>query len=100
MKKLLFITTIFFVMLSQAQQTSNASKFAETITKKDLKNYLTIVAGAKMEGRETATPGQKKAAAYIEQKFKEFGLKPGNGNSYQQTFPVFQDELKTATMVK
>ena len=48
-----------------------------------------------MEGRETATPGQKRAAAYIESQFKEFGLLPGNGNSYQQVYPVFQDELKS-----
>jgi hypothetical protein len=46
-----------------------------------------------MEGRETATPGQKRAAAYIESKFKEFGLMPGNGNSYQQVYPVYQDTL-------
>jgi hypothetical protein len=46
-----------------------------------------------MEGRETAMPGQKKAAAYIESEFKKFGLKPGNGNSYQQYYPVYQEEL-------
>jgi len=46
-----------------------------------------------MEGRETATPGQKRAAAYIEDEFKKFGLLPGNGDSYQLKYPVFQDEL-------
>ncbi|MFX7845081.1 hypothetical protein ABTK14_22780, partial [Acinetobacter baumannii] len=43
--------------------------------------------------RETATPGQKKAAAYIESEFKRIGLKPGNGDSYQQYYPVYRDSL-------
>lgn len=46
-----------------------------------------------MEGRETATPGQKRAAAYIESQFKEFGLTPGDNGHYQMHFDVFQDSL-------
>jgi hypothetical protein len=37
---------------------------------------LYIIAGAEMEGRETATEGQRKAAAYIEKHFKSIGLIP------------------------
>ncbi|MEI2710828.1 MAG: M28 family peptidase [Chitinophagaceae bacterium] len=81
-----------------AQNNKDASKFASTITQKDLKDQLTIVAADDMEGRETASLGQKKAAAYIEDQFKKIGLKPGNGNSYQQLYPVYQDELKSASL--
>lgn len=74
-------------------QDETAVKFAATVTAADLKTHLTIVAGKEMEGRETATEGQRKAAAYIENHFRSLGLKPGNGSSYQQMYPVYQDQL-------
>ncbi|MBX2930931.1 MAG: M28 family peptidase [Chitinophagaceae bacterium] len=88
---LLFINTI-------AQKNNDAAKFATTITQQDLKQQLSIIASAEMEGRETATEGQRKAAAYIEEQFKRLGLTPGNNNSYQQIFNVYQDELTSATL--
>lgn len=40
-----------------------------------------------MEGRETGTPGEKKAAAYIAKRMKEIGLLPrGTTDGYHQTF--------------
>ena len=98
MKKLLLIITCFASTFAISQKNKDAAKFAATITQNDLREQLTIVASAEMEGRETATPGQKRAAAYIEEQFKKIGLLPGNGNSYQQMFPVFQDELKSASL--
>jgi hypothetical protein len=56
-----------------------------------------------MEGRETGTIGQRKAAAYIEAQFKAIGLKSPvalNG-SYQQLYPLNQDSMDvTASLVK
>ena len=66
-----------------------ALKYANTITADDLKTHLTIIASDEYEGRETAMPGQKKAAAYIENQFISNGLLPGLGEKgYQQSFPV------------
>lgn len=93
MKKLLLFCLPFAATMAMAQTTDDAAKYAALITKEGLKEKLTIVASAEMEGREIATPGQKKAAAYIEAQFKKFGLKPGNGDSYQQLYPVYQDIL-------
>ena len=98
MKKLLLLSVSFTALVGMAQKNKDAAKYAATITQEGLREKLTIVASAEMEGRETATPGQKRAAAYIEEKFKSYGLKPGNGNSYQQIYPVFQDELKDAKL--
>lgn len=94
MKKNL-ITFLFFALsfLAKTQTNSVAQKFSNGVTAKGLQEKLTILASAEMEGRETATEGQKKAAAFIENHFKKFGLKPGNGTNYQQTYDVFQDEL-------
>jgi hypothetical protein len=82
-----------------AQKNADPTTYAKTITADDLKKHLYIVAGKEMEGRETATPGQKKAASYIESQFKAIGLKPGNQNSYQLTFPVLQDSLLAASIM-
>ena len=91
MRKLALLCLPLLSTVAMAQD--NSAKYAEVITAKGMKEKLTIIASAEMEGRETATPGQKKAAAYIEEQFKKMGLKPGNGNSYQQLYPVYRDLL-------
>lgn len=89
----IFLSFLFSAisLLSTAQFISE--KYAASITAADLKKHLTIIAGADMEGRETATEGQKKAAAYIEKNFRSLGLKPGNNGSYQQVFPLMEDTI-------
>ncbi|HEX7691519.1 MAG TPA: M28 family peptidase, partial [Sediminibacterium sp.] len=92
MRKLLLLCLPFAASVAMAQDDPQL-KYAELISPKALREKLTILAGPEMEGRETGFPGQKKAAAYIEEQFKKMGLKPGNGDSYQQTFPVYFDAM-------
>lgn len=82
-----------------AQQQQNALRFSKGVTAAGLKEKLTVIASAEMEGRETATPGQKKAATYIESVFKKLGLKPGNNGNYQQIYPVYIDTLGTYSLL-
>lgn len=98
MKKLLVLLLLLPSLFSTAQKKSNAATFAKTITADDLKKHLYIVAGPEMEGRETATPGQKKAATYIENHFEQLKLQPGNGDSYQMYYNVYQDSLTSAAL--
>lgn len=84
--------------LASAQKTANPKPYAGTITEADLKKHLYIIAGREMEGRETATEGERKAAAYLENYFRSLGLLPGNNGSYQMQFPVFQDSLTNASL--
>lgn len=81
-----------------AQKNESAVKIAQYLTVEGLKQKLTILASDEMEGRETATEGQKKAAVFIEAGFKKAGLLPGNGTSYQQLFNVYQEELKESNL--
>lgn len=101
MRKLLFAMALMGAVPTMAQKTTlkGADKFGKTITAADLKKHLYIVAGPEMEGRETAKEGQRKAAAYIEDYFKSQGLKPGNGTSYQQAFPVYEDKFEAAELM-
>jgi len=98
MKKLFFVLLLLPSIFSIAQKKEIASKFARTITAEELKKHLYIIAGKEMEGRETATPGQKKAAAYIENQFRSLGLTPGNNGDYQLKFPVYQDSLLNTSL--
>lgn len=97
MKKILFLLSALIALNAVAQK-GKPEKFAKTITPEDLKRHLYIVASAEMEGRETATPGQKKAAAYIESQFKQLGLQPGNNGGYQLYYDVYQDSLTGASL--
>lgn len=97
MKNFCVAVALLFGINSFAQSTEKLEKLASTISPEDLKDKLSIIAGAAMEGRETATPAQKRAAAYIEDCFKKFGLQPGNGDSYQMQFPVYQDEMHASS---
>lgn len=74
-----------------------AVRYAATITEADLRTYLEVLASDAYEGRETGMKGQKMAAAYIEQKFMDFGIPPvpdatsrGMINGYQQQYVVVQ----------
>lgn len=85
--------------LLMAQPTAKqAGKYAQTITAADLKKHLTIVASAEMEGRETATPGEYKAAAYLIEQMKAIGLQPGNNGQWLQPYPVYRDSLTDASL--
>ena len=91
---LLLTGSIFF---STAQNNMDPVFFGKSIQIENLKKHLYLIAGPSFEGRETATPGQRKAALYIENYFKSIGLKPGNHSSYQLSFPVYQDSLLSSS---
>lgn len=82
------LLTLPFASLAQ-------EKFAKTITATDLEKNLRVLAADDMEGRETGTRGQRKAAEYIVSQFKAEGLQPvlktDDGKpTYQQTFTLYK----------
>ncbi len=98
MKGLFLLPLCFYATISLAQK-SNPEKFAKTITVQDLHRHLAIIAGEEMEGRETGTPGQQKAAAYIRNFFEKTGLSfPAALKGYEQFYPLLSDSLLTATL--
>lgn len=70
------LITLFFCHHGLAQKDETQLKYAETITAKDLRSRLEIIASDEFEGRETGQLGQRKAADYIKEQFQEFGYKP------------------------
>lgn len=68
---LVFITPILAQM---RQMPLSAETIASTITTAELQRHLLVLASDDMEGRETGTPGQLKAAQYIAELFASWGL--------------------------
>jgi hypothetical protein len=98
MRRMLLVMALAATSAASAQKIADPKPFANTITPDDLKKHLYIVAGPAMEGRETATEGQRKAAAYIEGQFKALGLQPGNKGNFQLGFPIYQDSIAKAAV--
>ena len=63
-------------------------KFSETIIVEDLERHLNVLASDSLEGRETGKKGQKMAADYIMNHFKDIGIPPYKKNTYYQKFKV------------
>lgn len=104
MKKSL-MTSFFLLVFAFAHaqenisvQEDNSVKYVETITAEDLSSYLSVLASDSLEGRATAERGQKMAADYIKNKFKEFGLRAvsdkNTGEGYYQEFELEKKSWK------
>jgi len=52
------------------------------------KEHIALLCSADFEGRGYTNNGHKKAADFIEDQFKQFGLTPLKGKTYQQQFKV------------
>jgi hypothetical protein len=103
MKKL--ISTCFLALvsiLSYSQKDPVAEQYGQTITAEDLSRHLHIIASDSMAGRETGDKGQKMAAKYLAEQFKNDGLTPvvktDSGMSYFQKFKLMKKEWGAVTL--
>jgi heme oxygenase len=54
----------------------------------DLEPNLITLSSDEFMGRMPFTEGEKLTTSFLESKFKEMGLEPGNGDSYFQEVPM------------
>ena len=69
MKKLLILCFILRGVILTAQK-ADPAPFANTISVGELKTHLTVLTSDSLEGRETGTEGNRKAADYIARYFE------------------------------
>ena len=95
MKNIFLVTiSLFFISGKVFSQTDISLHYAETITREGLNHQLTVIASEEMEGRETGTQGQRKAATYIETQFKKIGLLPPPLlGGYRQEYLIQKDTI-------
>jgi hypothetical protein len=71
---------------------------APAISARDLKTRLYALADDSMEGRETATEGNRKATDYVASEFQRAGLMPaGENGTYFQNVPVANNAVSEST---
>lgn len=86
MKRLAFI---LFLFLSVSATYAQKLKKSERAVVSDLKESIYFLADDKLEGRRAGSEGERKAAAYIIEKFMAYGILPkGDDGSFKQAFPI------------
>jgi hypothetical protein len=99
MKKLSLLVLGFAFACNSSQKTvaeaqqpkpvASPVSYAESITQEDLKEHLYTYASDEFEGRETGTPGQKKAVNYIKAHYESLEIPPAQSNGeYFQDVPL------------
>lgn len=77
MKNIILILLLYFVI---------ACGDKSQVAKQNIKEDVFFLADDKLEGRQTGTPGEEKAAAYIAKRMKEIGLQPKGTEDFKQAF--------------
>ena len=92
MKKFLFIKILFFTYLVNSQ-VQPSTKYAQTITDKELKELLYVYASDYFAGREAGTRGQKLAVDFLKDYYIGLGINPAEATSppYFQTMKLIID---------
>jgi hypothetical protein len=94
MRRLLLLLAVCLPLLSLSQKKNKSLvKISNSIRAEDLKKHLYVIASDEMGGRDTPSPGLEKAAEYIENHFRQIGLKPGNSDSYRLPYTIYRDSV-------
>jgi hypothetical protein len=94
---LIFSSSVVQAQQKAQQQDSLLINYLKYIDEADMKKHLSILASDEYEGRETGEKGQKMAAEYLANRFKELGLiapvVKGDETSYLQKFELNKTSL-------
>lgn len=94
---------IFLLNVNLSAQDTIALHFAKSISKDNLQQDIIMLASDEMEGRETGTIGQKNAAKYIYEQFKQSQIQNKTENldstGYFQNFSVYQQKNSIAEII-
>jgi Zn-dependent M28 family amino/carboxypeptidase len=86
--------------LLAASTNSHGQKKAERKLIKQLKQDIEFLASDELEGRRTASEGERKAANYIEERYKKMKIEPYKGQ-YQHPFQfIYGKEIAGPTQIK
>ena len=87
-KLLSLLCLVFFISCDQKSKSINSSDDISTLNADSMKHDLAIISSDSFMGRKPFTEGAKKTIDYLQKRFKEIGLEPGNGDSYLQAVPM------------
>jgi Zn-dependent M28 family amino/carboxypeptidase len=78
LKYLFAIATLFFIGFGNLS--------AQKISEKQMKKDVEYLASDELEGRDTGSPGEAKAADYVAKRFEKLGISPKGTANYFQSF--------------
>jgi hypothetical protein len=93
MRILLFCVPFALGAALSIPDTSVVEGYAARITAERLREFVYVLASDSLEGRETGTRGQRKAAEYIRAHFEKIGLKGPVNDGYFQMLELYRAEL-------
>jgi hypothetical protein len=85
-------TSLYFLLLILISYVSTYSQAISNpeITSEEIKEHITFLASDELKGRDSGTEEIKKAASYISDEFKNYGLEPIFQGNYLQEFPFIK----------
>src|SRR5437867_13317386 len=84
---LLILASVLLVLAVHHLGRSRRQEATPEIKAQELSQHLKYLSSDELAGRLSGTPGAEKAAEYIAQEFKSYGLRPlGDGGGYLQAF--------------
>src|SRR2546428_1753407 len=84
---LLIVISILLALVVNHLRRSKSQEVVPEIKAQELSQHLKYLSSDELVGRLSGTPGAEKAAEYIAQEFKSYGLRPlGDGGGYLQAF--------------
>ncbi|MEO8960274.1 MAG: peptidase M28, partial [Ginsengibacter sp.] len=87
----LFVLVIFMQSCSENSKSTDGNDQV-TFSADSIKQNIAILASDSFMGRKPFTAGETKTLDFLQAKYKEIGLEPGNGNSYLQAVPMVNIE--------
>lgn len=68
----------------------NQESSSSNISEESLRTHIEVLSSNDFQGRKPFTQGEIKTVNYLTDQFKEYGLEPGNGDSYIQEVPLVE----------
>jgi len=95
----IFLTFSLLLINCQTIQTALENAL-QSISLTDFKANVQTLSSDEFGGRAPATPGEEKTVNFLQQKFAELGLKPGNGDSYFQEVPMLAMKVEPTAKLR
>ncbi|MEQ8905185.1 M28 family metallopeptidase [Ekhidna sp.] len=87
MKKILVLLAVGATVFSCSDTGESSSS---NISEESLRTHIEVLSSDDFQGRKPFTQGEIKTVNYLTDQFKEYGLEPGNGDSYIQEVPLVE----------
>ncbi|MEQ8711998.1 MAG: M28 family metallopeptidase [Cyclobacteriaceae bacterium] len=88
MKKALLLIALPYIFWSCTEKVEKETE--PTISEASLRSHVETLASDDFQGRKPFTEGEIKTINYLQDRFKEYGLEPGNVDSYFQDVPMVE----------